>query len=114
MKGRVLLIGMVAAIASILFLTPPAQAQTYPSQPIQLIVPMAPGDTVDLAGRAIATELAKILKTPVKPEMNREFHAPGKSCKETDALEKTSESLTFLGASPPLPLRPSTMPPSGR
>jgi tripartite-type tricarboxylate transporter receptor subunit TctC len=40
-------------------------AETYPSQPIQLIVPMAPGDTVDLAGRAIGTELAKIVKTPV-------------------------------------------------
>jgi tripartite-type tricarboxylate transporter receptor subunit TctC len=65
MKGRVLSLGTVAAIASILFLTPLVQAQTYPSQPIQLIVPMAPGDTVDLAGRAIATELAKILKTPV-------------------------------------------------
>ena len=65
MKGRVLSLGTVAAVASILFLTPLVQAQTYPSQPIQLIVPMAPGDTVDLAGRAIATELAKILKTPV-------------------------------------------------
>jgi tripartite-type tricarboxylate transporter receptor subunit TctC len=65
MKGRALSLGTVAAVASILFLTPLVQAQTYPSQPIQLIVPMAPGDTVDLAGRAIATELAKILKTPV-------------------------------------------------
>ena len=50
MKGRVLSLGTVAAVASILFLTPLVQAQTYPSQPIQLIVPMAPGDTVDLAG----------------------------------------------------------------
>ncbi len=40
-------------------------ADTYPGQPIQVVVPMAPGDTVDLAGRAISAELAKILKTPV-------------------------------------------------
>lgn len=53
------------AAALILFLVSSAQAQTYPSQPIQLVVPMTPGDTADLAGRAIAAELAKILKTPV-------------------------------------------------
>lgn len=65
MKGRVLLVGTVAAIASIFLLTPLVNAQSYPNHPIQLIVPMAPGDTVDLAGRAIATELGKTLKVPV-------------------------------------------------
>jgi len=43
----------------------PVQAQTYPTQPIQMIVPLVPGDTVDLVGRAIGSEMAKILKTPV-------------------------------------------------
>lgn len=43
----------------------PLQAQTYPKQPIQMIVTLAPGDTVDLAGRAIGAEMTKILKTPV-------------------------------------------------
>jgi tripartite-type tricarboxylate transporter receptor subunit TctC len=43
----------------------PSQAQTYPTQPIQLVIPLSPGDTVDLAGRAIAAEMSKILKTPV-------------------------------------------------
>jgi len=43
----------------------PLSAQTYPTQPIQMVIPMAPGDTVDLSGRAIATEMAKVLKTPV-------------------------------------------------
>ncbi len=45
----------------------PLLAQTYPTQPIQMVIPMAPGDTVDISGRAIATEMAKILKTPVVP-----------------------------------------------
>ena len=30
-----------------------------------MIIPLSPGDTVDLAGRAIATEMSRILKTPV-------------------------------------------------
>jgi tripartite-type tricarboxylate transporter receptor subunit TctC len=44
-----------------------AQAQSYPGQPIHMVIPMAPGDTVDLTGRGIATEMAKILNTPVVP-----------------------------------------------
>ncbi len=65
MKRLAVSVGIVTAVALVLFCALPVKAQTYPSQPIQLIVPMPPGDTVDLAGRAIATELAKIMKTPV-------------------------------------------------
>ncbi len=65
MKRLGLLLVTMVAVASIFFLIRQVEAQTYPSHPIQLIVPMAPGDTVDLAGRAIATELAKMLKSPV-------------------------------------------------
>ncbi len=43
----------------------PLLAQTYPSQPIQMVIPLSPGDTVDLAGRAIAAEMSKILKTAI-------------------------------------------------
>ena len=49
---------------------PSLQAQTYPSQPIQLTITLAPGDGLDVTGRAIAEQLAKILKTPVVP-MNK-------------------------------------------
>jgi tripartite-type tricarboxylate transporter receptor subunit TctC len=45
----------------------PAQAETFPSYPIQLVIPGAPGDAVDIAGRSVAEELAKILKVPVLP-----------------------------------------------
>jgi tripartite-type tricarboxylate transporter receptor subunit TctC len=43
----------------------PLQAQTFPNHPIQMVVTLAPGDTVDLAGRAIGVEMTKILKQPV-------------------------------------------------
>jgi tripartite-type tricarboxylate transporter receptor subunit TctC len=39
--------------------------QGYPNQPINLVLPYAPGDTGDVAGRAMAEELAKQLKVPV-------------------------------------------------
>jgi tripartite-type tricarboxylate transporter receptor subunit TctC len=52
---------------SLIFLLPSLQAQTYPSQPIQLIITLAPGDGLDVTGRAIAEQLTKILNTPIIP-----------------------------------------------
>jgi len=48
-----------------LVLVSPVQAQSYPSHPIEMTIPFSPGDTVDLAGRAIANEMSEILKTQV-------------------------------------------------
>ena len=33
---------------------PPAQAQTYPSKPIRIILPYVPGGIIDTAGRHLA------------------------------------------------------------
>jgi tripartite-type tricarboxylate transporter receptor subunit TctC len=41
------------------------QAQGYPKQPINLIIPLAPGDATDVAGRTIGEGIAKLLKVPV-------------------------------------------------
>lgn len=40
-------------------------SQVYPERQINLIIPMAPGDGVDVAGRLMAEELSKILKVPI-------------------------------------------------
>ncbi len=42
-------------------------AQTFPSQPVHMVITLAPGDTLDLTGRAISAEMSKILATPVIP-----------------------------------------------
>jgi tripartite-type tricarboxylate transporter receptor subunit TctC len=49
------------------FIISPSHAQTYPSQPIQMVITLAPGDTLDLTGRAISAEMAKVLNTSVIP-----------------------------------------------
>src|SRR5215470_9197673 len=49
---------------------PPLSAQSYPNGAITLVIPLSPGDGADVTARAMADELAKLLKAPVVP-MNR-------------------------------------------
>jgi tripartite-type tricarboxylate transporter receptor subunit TctC len=64
MLRRHLLTGFaVAAIASAMAMA--AQAQTYPSQPIKIIVPTAPGGVADIVGRTFAQKLTEAGKTAV-------------------------------------------------
>jgi len=61
------LLGVLAIAVFVSSAPPPAVAQSYPNGPITLVIPLAPGDGTDITGRAMAEELAKILKVPVVP-----------------------------------------------
>jgi tripartite-type tricarboxylate transporter receptor subunit TctC len=49
---------------------PALHAESYPQYPIQMVIPGAPGDALDMAARTVGEELAKILKAQVVP-MNK-------------------------------------------
>jgi tripartite-type tricarboxylate transporter receptor subunit TctC len=53
---------------ALVFLSPHLWAQSYPSRPIDLIIPLAAGDATDIAGRAIGEMLSRELKVPVVPQ----------------------------------------------
>jgi tripartite-type tricarboxylate transporter receptor subunit TctC len=42
-----------------------AWAQSWPSRPLRLVIPFAPGGGADIAGRVIGQELSDVLKQPV-------------------------------------------------
>ena len=42
-----------------------AEAQPFPTGPISLVVPLAPGDAADTAARTLGEEISRVLKTPV-------------------------------------------------
>jgi tripartite-type tricarboxylate transporter receptor subunit TctC len=61
---------LTAAILALsaLLLPLPAAAQTYPDRPIKIIVPIGPGGSYDLVGRAVADQLTKRLGQTVVVE----------------------------------------------
>jgi tripartite-type tricarboxylate transporter receptor subunit TctC len=67
MKGMSPNCGALAVLALSFVFAQGACAQSYPSQYIQMIITTTPGDTQDLSGRAIGSELSRFLKTPIVP-----------------------------------------------
>ncbi len=62
---RRLCTGLVCAAASLAL---PARAQAFPARPMRLIVPFPPGGPSDLAARAVAEGLGRLLEQPVVVE----------------------------------------------
>ena len=96
---RHILSGLVAALALPL-LAGQALAQSYPTQPIKLIVPFPPGGPTDTAARIIGQKMGEGLQQPVIVE-NRPG-ASGMLGTEATAKSPADGYTLVMGASPTL------------
>ncbi len=98
----VLIVGALALSAQ------PAQSQSYPSGPIRIIVPYAPGGNVDVTARLIAPALSEILGQPVVVE-NRS--GAGGLVGTAAAISSKPDGYTLLmGSSGTLTVGPNVFP----
>jgi tripartite-type tricarboxylate transporter receptor subunit TctC len=58
-------LSILLAACSLSFMTNPAAAQTYPTKPVKLIVPFAPGGTTDIVARTISERFAAAFGQPL-------------------------------------------------
>src|SRR3990172_8961849 len=65
MNRSIFILVFLSIICSLSMSAQTLQAQSYPSHPIQIIIPMDPGSAGDMVLRPFADELGKALKTSV-------------------------------------------------
>ncbi len=80
-------------------------ANTYPSEPLVMVVPYAAGGSADVIGRAISVELSRIMKQSVVVELRP--GAGGNIGAEYVAKSAKPDGYTFLFASVSLATSPS-------
>jgi len=60
--------GILLSSALVLAAAAPAQAETFPSRPIHLVLPYSPGGIIDFVGRTLAQKLGEVLGQTVVAE----------------------------------------------
>jgi tripartite-type tricarboxylate transporter receptor subunit TctC len=68
MIGKLALASAIAVFGVSLGVSQPAAAQAYPTRPIMMIVPLAPGGSTDVLGRIMAQAMGPLLGQPVVVE----------------------------------------------
>lgn len=103
MKRRTILSTALLGVA-VSATAPLVHADTYPSRPIRLIIPFAPGGNTDVAGRMIATGIGALLGQPLVAD-NR--GGAGGTVAAGIAAKTPADGYTLLLASGALAISPA-------
>jgi tripartite-type tricarboxylate transporter receptor subunit TctC len=103
-----------AALLAFVLTATHASAQSWPSQPIKLIVPYSAGSLVDVLGRAIGETLSASLKQPVvvdnKPGASTLIGAKSVASAAPDGYTLLIPTVTTLSIAPQLVSKPGIDP----
>jgi tripartite-type tricarboxylate transporter receptor subunit TctC len=100
-RRRTLVLGAAAAALR------PAQAQTWPTRPIRLVVPFPPGGLNDNMARLMAPKLQQHLGQPVLIENTA---GAGGTVGAAEVARAAPDGYTLLIATPPLTIAPAIFP----
>lgn len=65
---RLKVLAAACAVVATAFAAAPAAADSYPTRPIKLVIPLAPGGGTDITGRTLADAIAADWKATIVPE----------------------------------------------
>ena len=95
----------VLALLATLAVTPPASAQSFPSRPISIVVPFAPGGPTDVIARSLAQHMTATLGQSVIVEnqagangTTMEIAREGKLCADADGVTASVASKARTGS----------------
>src|SRR3954463_9380498 len=108
MQGKLAGRALQCVVLAVLLITTPASAQTYPTRPIRIVVPLPPGSNGDLMPRILGQHVATKLGQPVVIE-NRSGAAQNLGA---EYVSRADPDGTTLLAKPqgPLVISPSFVP----
>lgn len=104
MTGMQLCFACGASLISALSTTGTAHAQSYPSKPIRMIVPFAPGGGTDIVARAVAQKIGETFKQAVV--VDNKTGASGNIGMEL-AAKSAADGYTIIMTSSALAINPS-------
>ena len=96
-----------ALLAAAFLLSAPAASQTYPSKPVRIVVPSAPGGGSDIAARTLAPQLGQALRGQVLVD-NRP--GPSGNVAAETVAKAPADGYTLLLATSTLAINPALMP----
>ncbi len=101
-------LGMVVSTILVFPIIGPAGAQTYPSRPVRLIVPFAPGGGTDILGRMLCQRLTETMGQPFI--VDNRGGAGGIIGAELAAKSPADGYTLLLGSPGPLTINPALLP----